>query len=126
MLSSAPAANIPNPFPYFHPAVHFVEYSVLAFLSVRALRYKHPCRTFALIAIVTWGIVLLFAASDEWHQTFVAGRTGQGKDVLFDGLYAWLGIGLFSLVIGKIKPNSHLGIIQSRLVRFVFETRRKR
>ena len=107
VLSSVPARNIPNPFPYFHPAVHFVEYSVLAFLCARVLRHKQSGWNFALIAAVAWGIVMLFAASDEWHQTFVVGRTGQIKDVLFDGLYAWLGIGLFFLMNTRHKPNGH-------------------
>lgn len=35
----------------------------------------------------------LFAASDEWHQTFVPGRSGEFLDVCLDTLGATLGIG---------------------------------
>lgn len=40
-------------------------------------------------------LVVLFALSDEWHQTFVPGREGTLRDVGFDtigGLFSWLQI----------------------------------
>lgn len=39
-------------------------------------------------------LALLYAMSDEWHQTFVEGRHGSPVDVLIDGV----GIGLAWLV----------------------------
>jgi hypothetical protein len=34
--------------------------------------------------IAVFILCLLFAISDEWHQSMVAGRTGRAMDVLFD------------------------------------------
>ena len=90
-LSSVPRANVPNLFPYFHIAVHFTEYSVLAFLGARAVHHYYPAWPFARISAVVLGIAVLFAVSDEWHQTFVPGRIGQIQTVFSDGAYAALG-----------------------------------
>ena len=68
-------------------AAHVSEYAVLALLSWRARRkpvrhQKRPWRWseagFALV------VAVLFAATDEWHQTFVPTREGSPRDVLID------------------------------------------
>ncbi len=41
-------------------------------------------------ALLAWGMALLYALSDEWHQTFVPGRNGNLVDVAVDGLGASL------------------------------------
>jgi len=69
---------------------HAAEYVILSALLARAA------------GITGWrGVVLasaigaLYAASDEWHQTFVPGRKGNGWDFLLDsaaslaGAYLW-------------------------------------
>ena len=68
---------------------HAVEFAVLGALLLRALRAELP----ALAA----GIA--YAASDELHQLFVAGRRGSVLDVLIDavgvavGIAAWRRLG---------------------------------
>lgn len=63
---------------------HFTEYFVLAVLILnvikdyKAINYK--------LLLLTFIICLLYAASDEWHQTFVDGRVGTYKDVIVDSL----------------------------------------
>ncbi|MCB0216356.1 MAG: VanZ family protein [Caldilineae bacterium] len=64
--------------------LHATAYGILAWLWWRALcaaGWRRPLR-WAL------GLSLLYAASDEWHQTFVPGRHGQVTDVVIDGLGA--------------------------------------
>jgi hypothetical protein len=56
--------------------VHATEYGVLWWLWLRALRFRHGW----LPAL----ICLAYAASDEYHQTFVHGRHGTPVDVAFD------------------------------------------
>ena len=56
--------------------IHMTEYGLLWFLWWRALGSGHPAP-----AIV---ITLLYAVSDEYHQTFVDGRHGSPVDVLID------------------------------------------
>ena len=69
---------------------HVVEYAILAALlvralhgGVRALQWWHPLAAFAIAGT--------FAAFDEFHQSFVASRTGSPQDVLLDGSGAALG-----------------------------------
>ena len=59
---------------------HFTEYAVLASLWIWALvpRFGRD----GLIAAVV--ISALYAASDEWHQSFVAGRDSDPVDWLID------------------------------------------
>jgi VanZ family protein len=59
---------------------HVTEYAVLTGLWWRALRGLGLGRPLA----VAIAIGLLYAASDEFHQTFVEGRTGSPVDVGID------------------------------------------
>jgi len=59
---------------------HILEYAILTFLLVRALEIKNKKNI--IIAII---IALLYAISDEYHQTFVFGRKGRLGDVGIDG-----------------------------------------
>jgi VanZ family protein len=56
--------------------VHATEYGTLWLLWLRALRWHRS----ALAA----SIAILFAITDEYHQTFVSGRHGSPVDVLID------------------------------------------
>lgn len=72
---------------------HVAEYAVLALLLWRALRSVPILRTKTLM--VFGAVVLgcaLFAASDEFHQTFVKSRTPSVRDVLLDIAGAILGL----------------------------------
>jgi VanZ family protein len=64
---------------------HFSEYALLLALWFRALRRRLDVDR-ALAA--AWAIVVVYAASDEFHQTFVHGRTGTPRDVLIDAFGA--------------------------------------
>ena len=72
---------------------HVTEYAVLALLLWRALRNVPVLSTKTLMV---FGAVLLgcalFAASDEFHQTFVKSRTPSVRDVLLDVMGALLGL----------------------------------
>ena len=64
-------------------AGHAVEYGILAFLLWRALSQGQG--TLSRSALVTAFLIsVLYAASDEYHQTFVPGRKGTLVDVGFD------------------------------------------
>ena len=74
---------------------HLTEYAVLAWLFWRAVRQpvKRDARPWS------WSqaggailFVALYAASDEWHQTFVPGRDGCVRDVCIDTSGAVLGM----------------------------------
>jgi VanZ family protein len=57
-------------------AAHMAEYGLLWFLWHRALGTASPLPAAA--------ITLAYAATDEWHQSFVEGRHGTPVDVLID------------------------------------------
>jgi VanZ family protein len=73
--------------------IHFGEYALLCFLWWRALATVMTPRRAALLAfLITSG----YAATDEFHQTFVEGRHGNPLDWLIDSA----GAGLVALRLG--------------------------
>ena len=68
---------------------HMGVFGVLTLLWLRALG---PLTARALLGAVT--ISLLYAISDEYHQTFVSGRSGSPRDVGIDAI----GIGAAALL----------------------------
>lgn len=61
--------------------IHFGEYALLCFLWWRLLRTAMPDRRAALAAFL---ISILYAATDELHQSFVDGRNGTPVDWAID------------------------------------------
>ena len=88
---------------FVRKCAHVVEYAVLALLLWRALRSVSLLRTKTLMA---FGAALLgsalFAASDEFHQTFVRSRTPSVRDVFLDVAGA-----LLALLIGASFARRH-------------------
>jgi VanZ family protein len=63
-------------------AAHFCEYAVLGLLLVRATRRE----------VVALALGVLYAASDEVHQHFVAGRHAAVRDVAIDAAGVLTGV----------------------------------
>lgn len=64
---------------------HFVEYFLLSLLILRALRGdRNELRLAWVMAAIV--VVAGYAALDEFHQSFVPGRTAELSDVLLDTL----------------------------------------
>jgi VanZ family protein len=61
--------------------VHLGQYALLAFLWWRAMRTRLEGRQAAVAAFV---ITALYAGSDEYHQSFVEGRSGSPVDWAID------------------------------------------
>ncbi|MBU5440696.1 VanZ family protein [Paenibacillus sp. MSJ-34] len=69
---------------WIRKAAHVTEFAVLTFLWMKTL-LALPIREGT--AIGTGALLsLLYAASDEWHQSFVPGRTGHAIDVAVDAV----------------------------------------
>jgi hypothetical protein len=99
---------------------HVTEYAVLALLLWRALRSLPALRT---KMFIVFGAVLVgcavFAASDEFHQTFVKSRTPSVRDVLLDVAGALLGL-LIGASFARRHPKpfratSHSEFVDARL-----------
>lgn len=69
---------------------HFLLYLILGVLSVRALRKNGLTGWKPLIMAVL--ICVLYAVTDELHQVFVPGRSGQISDVFIDSLGGLAGV----------------------------------
>jgi VanZ family protein len=50
-------------------------------------------------AALALGITFIYALSDEWHQSFVADRTGRLDDVVTDLIGATIGVGVAWVVL---------------------------
>jgi VanZ family protein len=61
--------------------IHFAQYALLAFLWWRPLRTRLDRRRAALLA---FAVTAIYAATDEYHQTFVEGRSGSPFDWAID------------------------------------------
>ena len=66
----------------FKKLAHAAAYAILLHLWWRALTTFRPATPATLVLAL--GLTLLYAISDEWHQTFIPGRHGQVADVLVD------------------------------------------
>ncbi|MEO5717062.1 MAG: VanZ family protein [Chthoniobacterales bacterium] len=66
---------------FVRKAAHVTEYAILAALLFRGWRSLFSVRAAVVAAFVT---AVAFAAGDEFHQTFVASRTGAIGDVVID------------------------------------------
>jgi VanZ family protein len=69
--------------------MHALAYGLLTWLVLRALRDQQPRGSWSddlSIRALSAGLVMLYALSDEYHQTFVPGRRGSWVDVAIDGL----------------------------------------
>ncbi len=88
-FSSMPASEIPS-FDWADLIVkkgaHMLGYALLALAYLRAC--DDDFRKWKLI----WLLAILYAASDEFHQSFVAGRGASAIDVGIDAIGAGLGL----------------------------------
>lgn len=63
---------------------HFTEYAVLAALLWRGLRGTFNAAGKTILALSAFLMAAAFAASDEYHQSFVPSRTASVRDVMID------------------------------------------
>lgn len=69
---------------------HVTEYFILTILTARVIKVTKLKNKI----LLTFIYPLLFAASDEFHQTFIPGRSGQITDVFVDSIGIILAIAL--------------------------------
>jgi VanZ family protein len=98
LFSSIPDREMPNfgGWDYLtKKGSHMLGYALLACTYYYAIyRSKIPARRRFLLAVC---LASLYAASDEWHQSFVPGRNCSLVDVGFDTLGGIIGVALFRL-----------------------------
>lgn len=106
LLPSASPETIGDLVVLVRKGAHAYEYAVLAWLAWRALREPFRGDARGWIASHAWGawlIATVYAASDEFHQSFVPSRGASPWDVLIDACGAAAGIGLIWAVGKKFR-----------------------
>jgi VanZ family protein len=87
---------------------HMIGYALLALSYWQGFAFKREKKWIA------WFLVILYAVSDEFHQSFVPGRFPSILDVVvFDNLGALLGLWLFNLY--KTQRSDSLGPIVEKV-----------
>lgn len=77
-------------------ATHLTAFGILAILFYQALRPWRYAKPFA------WLFTVIYAASDEWHQSFQPGRTPKVTDVFIDASGALIALFIILPVITRI------------------------
>ena len=97
LQSSYPAVKEIPELPYVDKLIHFAGYALLGLLFVRGFRnsrFKDGQKCIVAVSILLTG---LYGAADELHQHYVAARTAEVLDVLFD-----LSGGIFGVIVYQI------------------------
>lgn len=90
-------------------SAHIFAYFVLGILVFNALHQQpklHKQKAHAAQLAIT--ICILYAASDEFHQLFISGRSGEVGDIAIDSIAASIGIILTSCIrkyLERISPR---------------------
>lgn len=77
---------------------HFTIYAALGFCLYQTY-YQFTHSAFYFCFALSLFTAFLYACSDEWHQTFIPGRSGAFKDVLLDSAGAGCGIIVSALIL---------------------------
>ena len=85
---------------YVRKTAHVTEYAILGVLLLRAWRLVKLARP-GRAELAAWLAATAYAATDEFHQVFVPGRTPKVTDVLLDSCGAALGVALLAWVTRK-------------------------
>lgn len=91
---------------FLRKCAHVTEYVVLTLLWARALAGLWPDLGARRAAAGAATIALLWAASDEWHQTFVEGRVGAVHDVGIDAI----GMAIALVLLWRTRLGVLLGV----------------
>ena len=90
--------------------MHASVYLVLAFFIILLLNILFNNKHYWIALIITMIICVGFAISDEYHQTFVSGRTGQALDVCIDSAGAVCGTAIYTSYYIMYKLGYRKGI----------------
>jgi VanZ family protein len=90
----------------FRKCAHVAEHAILALLLLRVAIYATNRNwPLPLIYAGVWLACLAVAATDEFHQTFVASRSASTRDIMIDSAGAILGLFIGAgLRMGRFRP----------------------
>lgn len=80
---------------YVRKTAHFLIYLILGLSIISLIKEYREVDTKAIIIALM--ISVIYAASDELHQTFIPGRSGEIRDIIIDSLGSLTGIYIYYL-----------------------------
>ena len=87
-------------------AAHISAYFILGILLFNLLKeYGLGVKKMIFISI---GIAMLYACTDELHQMFVPGRSGEVRDVLIDTAGAAVGVVVYAALSSRLYKKSEI------------------
>ena len=91
----------------FRKMCHFGEYFILGILLISFLISLNK---FSVSKIVIYSLLIVFfyACTDEFHQTFVDGRSGEILDISIDTLGGFTGLGIVFLINNKFNNRKNI------------------
>lgn len=110
LLSSIPGSTLSSmEFPYAHLIAHSLLFGMLYYLAYRALRFQRYSRLVSEFSLlITLFFVMIYGASDEFHQSFIPGRTEEFKDFAID-------VGAALVVLAFVLLRDRLGFDRRRM-----------
>ena len=88
---------------------HIFEYALLAIFLWRALRSGANLRVkISILVIVVWFVCAIFAATDEFHQSFIPSRTASPNDVVIDIFGVVIGLTICMMFALRINRKSEI------------------
>jgi VanZ family protein len=94
-VSAVPVSELPPSVPFSDKAVHMLVYAVLAVLFARAVRHSSQTKW----ALMIWALAVYFVAfygiTDEFHQSFVSGRSSDLVDWAADVVGGTIGAAVY-------------------------------
>lgn len=105
LFSARPASELPN-FDWADRLVkkggHMIGYALLALSYWQVFQFRQGKQGLA------WCFAVLYAITDEFHQSFVPGRGASFWDVvIFDNLGALISLWLFTIIKSKRSDTIH-------------------
>ena len=85
---------------------HFTEYALLGLSLMLHIAQLHKKIVVRMPWLWAWGIGTLYAASDEFHQGFVAGRGPSVRDVCIDSAGVIAGVLIMLWILKKRTKNT--------------------
>jgi VanZ family protein len=90
---------------------HLTEYAILAMLLWRALRSGSRWQMkMSILFLIAWVACAIFAASDEFHQSFVPSRTASPTDVMIDICGALIGLAICWAFARRKSPRAFASV----------------
>ena len=106
--SSFPTTEQLPAWPFLDKILHVTAYALLGFLAFRALATGRLANNLNLALFISAIFAGVYGLSDEWHQSFVPGRSPETADALADLIGGIIGAGLGWLRFKRIDKTSGL------------------